>query len=571
VDRSDTRQLAPDSGRTRSRIMLAALLLGALAVAYAQPPAQAGGELRTQIEAAVAAAGSPPRASAPDHGAAQALRAAYSGAGAAALWSRDSRPSSQAEVVLRELQRAASYGLEVQDYAPDRIAALSPAPPAVTADTAHLAQFDVKLSLAALRFMSDLHYGRVDPAAAGFKLSATHQPLDLAASLIALARSADVSATIASFEPPFHHYAILKDALARYLSLAAHPQLTHLPAPPAGLKTGGSYAGAAALRSLLLALGDLPPASGAPAAPAVFDADLSSGVRTFQLRHGLTPDGVLGKATFAALTTPLAQRVRQIELTLERWRWLPPFQTPPIIVNIPQFRLFAFRTTEDRVADILQMDVIVGRVFPQMQTPVFEADMRYLVFRPYWDVPYSITNKELLSKIRANPAYLATQHLEIVRGQQDSSPTVAPTPENIEALANGALRLRQLPGEDNALGLVKFIFPNSYNVYLHSTPAHQLFQESRRAFSHGCIRVSDPVALAEHVLKGAPGDWTREKIEATMHEGSSPVRVNLAQPINVLILYGTALATEAGPTMFFDDIYGYDKRLERQLGLAPLH
>jgi murein L,D-transpeptidase YcbB/YkuD len=280
---------------------------------------------------------------------------------------------------------------------------------------------------------------------------------------------------------------------------------------------------------------------------------------------------VLGKATFAALTTPLAQRVRQIELTLERWRWLPPFQTPPIIVNIPQFRLFAFRTTEDRVADILQMDVIVGRVFPQMQTPVFEADMRYLVFRPYWDVPYSITNKELLPKIRANPAYLATQHLEIVRGQQDSSPTVAPTPENLEALAKGALRLRQLPGEDNALGLVKFIFPNSYNVYLHSTPAHQLFQESRRAFSHGCIRVSDPVALAEHVLKGAPGDWTREKIEATMHEGSSPVRVNLAQPINVLILYGTALATEAGPTMFFDDIYGYDKRLERQLGLAPLH
>jgi len=175
----------------------------------------------------------------------------------------------------------------------------------------------------------------------------------------------------------------------------------------------------------------------------------------------------------------------------------------------------------------------------------------------------------MLPKIRAKPAFLTSQHLEIVRGQQDSSPTVPATPENIAALAAGQLRLRQAPGEDNALGLVKFIFPNTYNVYLHSTPAHQLFKETRRAFSHGCIRVSDPLALAQYVLRDAPGEWSAAKISAALN-GAATLRVDLPQPINVLILYGTALATEAGPTLFFDDIYGYDRRLEHELGLTAI-
>ena len=335
------------------------------------------------------------------------------------------------------------------------------------------------------------------------------------------------------------------------------------------MKVGDAYAGAAQLRHLLEARGDLAAGDASTAAQPIFDATLSAGLRSFQQRHGLTPDGVLGKSTLTVLQTPIAQRIRQLSLTLERWRWLSPFKSPPIIVNIPQFELFAFRTTEDRVADILQMNVIVGRTFAHTQTPVFEGDMRYVVLRPYWDVPYSITRKEMLPKIRANPRYLAAQRLEIVNGQSDSSPVVAPTPENIEALAAGKLRLRQQPGEDNALGLVKFMFPNSYNVYLHSTPAHRLFQESVRTFSHGCIRVSDPLALATLVLKDAPGDWTREKIQAAM-SGTSTIRVNLTSPINVLILYATALATEAGPVLFFDDIYGYDKKLERSLGLDPV-
>jgi murein L,D-transpeptidase YcbB/YkuD len=324
------------------------------------------------------------------------------------------------------------------------------------------------------------------------------------------------------------------------------------------------------LRRLLTALGDMPAASTTAADEKIFSPELSAGVRALQQRHGMAPDGVLGKSTLTALTTPFTKRVRQIDLTLERWRWLAPFETPPIIVNIPQFRLFAFRTTEDRVADMLQMDVIVGKTYPRTQTPVFEANMRYLVFRPYWDVPASILRNEMLPKIRANPAYLAAQRLQIVDGQRDDSLVVPPSPEAIEGLAAGRYRLRQMPGEDNALGLVKFMFPNTYSVYLHSTPAHRLFNESVRAFSHGCIRVSDPLALATYVMRDEPGEWTREKIDAAMHQGDRPVRVNLQRPITVLILYGTALvATEAGPIQFFEDLYGYDRKLEQQLGLPP--
>jgi murein L,D-transpeptidase YcbB/YkuD len=299
------------------------------------------------------------------------------------------------------------------------------------------------------------------------------------------------------------------------------------------------------------------------------DAELVLGLQHYQARHGLEPDGSLGPATFAALTTPIAVRVRQIELTLERWRWLPPFDTPPIVVNIPEFQLFAFSTTADRVASILQMPVIVGQAYADKRTPIFVGDLKYVVFRPYWDVPRSILLREMLPKIRANPDYLAKEHLEIVAGASDQSPVVAPTPANIADLAAGQLRLRQRSGPDNSLGLIKFIFPNGHDVYMHSTPARRLFSESQRAFSHGCIRVSDPAALAVFVLRNAVPSWSRAEIDAAMQAGDNR-RVALRQPIHVMILYGTALATEAGPVQFFADIYGLDAKLERLLGLPRL-
>jgi murein L,D-transpeptidase YcbB/YkuD len=442
-----------------------------------------------------------------DHGAKQALQKLYAFTGGP-LWLTHGRPTPQALAILKVLQGAGGYGLERSDYDATRLSTLATAmlasqPPGIgrtlyrAADSAcddlGEAQFELDLSAAAIALVSDLHFGRIEPHAAGFELGAPRpDDLDLASAVRTLATADDATRSLAAFEPQFEHYRLLEQALTHYRQLAA-----------------------------------------------------------------ANPTDAM-----------LAVRIRKIDLTLERWRWLPAFQAPPIIVNIPEFRLFAFRQTADRAADILQMDVIVGRTFPRTRTPVFAADMKSVIFRPYWYVPRSIIVREMLPKIQANPGYLAAQHLEIVSVGSGAAPLPV-TPDSIAALAAGTARLRQQPGPDNALGLIKFDLPNYHDVYLHSTPAQQLFLRSRRAFSHGCIRVSDPVGLAAYVLRDTPGGWTPAKIDAAMH-GTGTRRVALAKPIQVMILYGTVLAKEDGEVLFFDDLYGQDRRLERLLGLAPI-
>src|SRR6516165_2184943 len=351
-------------------VLLAAIFVGLYSITLrAQETPHPSARLQAQVADALASYRAPARSATVDYGAAQALRTVYAQRDNALLWSRDGHLTTQARALIHELQQADSYGLERRDYAAERLRNLAESPAGTEADAGRWARFDVQLSGTALRFLSDLHYGRVKPAAAGFNLQGTREPMDLPAALTGLAAASDVVQTIGALEPPFKHYALLKSALAKYLDLAQHPELKHLPAISTSIKPGDRYAGAPALRGLLTALGDMPATSTEAADEEIFSPELSAGVRTFQQRHGMAPDGVLGKSTLAALTTPFTKRVRQIELTLERWRWLPPFQTPPIIVNIPQFRLFAFRTTEDRVADILQMDVIVGKTYPRNQTP----------------------------------------------------------------------------------------------------------------------------------------------------------------------------------------------------------
>ena len=522
--------------------------------------------LRARL-AEVAKPGSRPFATSPR---ADVLQDVYGRRAFAPLWSTPSGPTPQAIALLDTLATADSYGLRPSDYRDSAATVSGRADGADGGNANWRAQFDVALSSVVLKFVTDVHYGRVDPVAAGFHIGATRVSLDIAGVFERLAASDDVVQVIASVEPQFFHYTLLKQALARYRLLAARPDLPKLaPLPSRPIKAGDPYPDAAAVRQLLVMLGDLRADEPTAEGELRLDAALVAGLKQFQARHGLTPDGGLGRATYGALTVPPAARVRQIELSLERWRWLPPFDAPPIIVNIPQYRLFAFQSTTDRAAGLLQMDVIVGKAFPHTRTPVFTEDMRFVIFRPYWDVPRSITEHEELPRIRSNPAYLDKQQLEIVAGPDDSATALPPTAGSLDALAAGELRLRQRPGPENALGLVKFMLPNAYNVYLHSTPAHRLFGESRRAFSHGCIRVSDPVALAAYVLRDTPGDWAPTAIEAAMN-GAQPRRVNLAKPVRVMILYTTALATEAGPVLFFEDIYGYDRKLEKLMGLAPI-
>ena len=480
----------------------------------------------------------------------------YEANGYRLLWSDGAQPTKAAIDLIHELQQAGDRGLAPEDYPGERLASLlTDLRDTPRSGVEQWALFDASLSLAGLRLVSDLHDGRIEPASVGYHLTVERIKLDIPATLAYLAGAASVAAALDALEPQFRHYALLKRELARYRALAADVGLNDLPALPAkSLKPGNAYAGAAQLE----------PLAPATAPPQTLTPPLVDALKHFQSRHGEKADGVLGAATFAELTRPLDARVQQIVLTMERFRWLPAkLASAPIIVNIPEFRLFAFESTSDTEAQIHQMDVIVGKAFEATETPVFTADMTYLIFRPYWEVPYSIALKEIVPGARAHPTYLDKHQMEIVRGSGEAATVMANTKENVALVAKGVLRVRQKPGPNNSLGLVKFMFPNPYNVYLHSTPAQALFKESRRDFSHGCIRVSDPVGLAEYVLRDSP-EWTREKILAAMN-GTETLTVTLKNRIRVFVVYGTALATEDGNILFFDDIYGHDQRLEAAL------
>jgi L,D-transpeptidase YcbB len=369
--------------------------------------------------------------------------------------------------------------------------------------------------------------------------------------------------------PPsaMHHYALLEQARSRYEQLAREPGLTRLPAlPRRTLRAGEAYQGMAALRALLRATGDLqapqalpdPVAAfpGTPEVPPVLDDESVAALQRFQQRHGLAPDGAIGPATWRALVTPMSQRLRQIELTLARWRSLPanPHRRA-LFINIPRFRLYAVSDAMDQEAAMLQMDVVVGRTLEKLHTPVFTADLTHLVFAPYWDVPRSITLAEILPAVRRNPAYLARNHFELV----DAAGAVVPASvDAIDALARGSLRVRQQPGAGNALGAVKFMLPNRHNVYLHDTPARELFARPVRAFSHGCVRVAGPAALAGWLLGDDPS-WNEQRI-ATAMQRTEPLQVELAEPVRVYIVYGTAIAREDGSVLFLNDLYGLDRQ-----------
>lgn len=480
-------------------------------------------------------------------------------------WLAEGKPSRQAARMLEILSDAASHGLRPADYRLPLPQSDLQTVRAGRADPTLGARFDSALTESVSRFVTHIHQGRVTARAAGFDLPPPTSILDAAAVVRQLATASDPGDIVASLEPRPRPYQMLKQALGTYRSLALQTGLHQLPPLPGrSIGVGDDYAGASRLRRLLVALGDMNAADEpAQGDENKMDATLESAVRRFQGRHGLEPDSVIGRRTFDALTTPLSQRARQIELAMERWRWLATLQQrPEIVVNIPQFMLYTLPPQNAPDANPREMEVIVGRVHDR--TPVFVAPIEEVVFRPYWDVPPSILHKELLPKIRKDPSYLERHHFEIVRGAGDDAAVVALGTATLDALDAGRLRLRQRPGPDNALGPVKFVLPNPYNIRLHGTPEQALFAQSSRAFSHGCIRVSAPAALAEFVLRNAADKWDAERVEAAIC-GTRTLRIKLARPVRVAVVYVTAAATESRGMLFSEDIYGHDRRLETLL------
>jgi murein L,D-transpeptidase YcbB/YkuD len=418
--------------------------------------------------------------------------------------------------------------------------------------------FDLGLSASLLRHLSDVHRGRVDPRSAGFDYD-VQADVDLPGLLRAARDSGRLGEEIAGLEPQMAPYRRLKAALAPWRALVKGPPLELAPEVEK-LLPGSPYDGTSALAARLRAFGDLPP--DAPAPGSHYDGALVEAVKRLQDRMGLATDGTLGPETFRAVNRSPGQCYRQIELALERLRWLPDLrQREFLAVDVPAFLLWAFTNVE---RPDLMMRVVVGKAL-RHDTPVFLGELRSVSFAPYWNVPPSIARNEVVPRIRRDPGYLDREGFEIVAlGSGDApAPTFPPSAENLDLATRGKLLVRQRPGPKNALGRVKFSFPNDSNVYMHDTPSRELFARSRRDFSHGCIRLEDPAALARWVLRDL-SEWPPSRIAQAM-EGDRTVWASLGRGLPVVIFYATAFVDSEGRTRFFDDIYGLDARLEKAL------
>lgn len=477
-------------------------------------------------------------------------------------WLVNGRPTAQARQATEILTGAAVDGLTPADYSAD---ALHDSVDAATRGTPltgeGAAQLEQALTRSMERYLTDLHGGRIDPGAVKEDFAdGRNAGFDAASVLSNAVTTRRLPDAVRDAAPSIPLYADLRSALARYRAMAASPELQRpLPALPGGsLKPGQSYKGTRELTQRLIALGDLPAGT---AAPARYEGALIDGIKSFQTRHGLGADGALGKETLAQLQTPAASRARQIEITMERLRWTPLFNAPRIIaVNIPEFVLRAYEVRDGKVDIKLTMKVIVGKTL-DTRTPLFNEDMQYIEFSPYWNIPPSIAKRETIPKLRNDPGYLARGGYEFVGGDGSVSNNVSA--ENLDAVLRGKMRIRQRPGPQNALGDIKFAFPNNQNIYLHHTPSVGLFERDRRDLSHGCIRVEAPVALAKFVLHDEP-DWTEARIKTAMTSKKSNFK-KLRDPLPVVITYGTAIVREDGRTFFFRDIYNHDKLLDDAL------
>jgi murein L,D-transpeptidase YcbB/YkuD len=494
-----------------------------------------------------------------------AVKEFYDLAGYRLAWSQTGKPTAQATELIGILEDADQKGLDNKDYDgarwPERLKMLqSPS----TATESALIKFDVALTVSAIRYGLDLHLGKVNPKLLHKDFAPDihkHGPGAYLWKNVVGARS--VKEALAPIESSYPRYQRTLLVLQRYMQMEKEEVADLLPQVKKPIAAGQQYEASGKLVRKLQFLGDLPPSVSVPENSLDYSGAVAEGVKHFQLRHGLDASAKLGPQTITELNRPMSDRVEQLRLMLERFRWMPhSFAQPPIIVNIPEFVLRAY---DSSLRAELVMPVVVGRAL-RTQTPVLEEEMKYLIIWPYWNVPPSILRAEIVPKIGKDPEYLQKNNFEVTTYSGEVVTDGVVSDEVLAQLHAGKLMVRQKPGPKNALGLIKFVFPNADNIYLHSTPSQALFEENRRDFSHGCIRVEDPRALATWVLRNNPG-WTRERVEVAF-QAQKQEQVNLAHEIPVLILYGTAIANEDGQVFFFEDIYGYDKAMAKLFAQA---
>jgi murein L,D-transpeptidase YcbB/YkuD len=481
-------------------------------------------------------------------------------------WSSSSEPLSIVDVFIQALQDANLEGLRGADYHLASIKSLLGELRLQQAggrrpEPAMFADLDLLLTDAFLIYASHLLNGRVDPETIRAEWYVKSQKGDLVALLQTALDSNDVKKALKSVTPPHEGYARLRRVLAYYRGIAETGGWGKL-VGSRKIAKGDSGERILALRNRLIRSGDFR----SKESPEVdlFGDELENAVRRFQGRHGLAQDGVVGPATSEALNVPVEDRIRQIEVNMERWRWLPQtLGTRYLFVNIANFELGVMEDSQR----VMSMRAIVGK--PYQRTPAFNAKMTYLVLNPYWNVPSDIARKEMLPLIKKDPEYLHKNNIRVFSGRDSDRKEVNPADVDWTSFTSGNFPyfFRQDAGPKNALGSIKFMFPNRFNVYLHDTPHRELFNRTVRPFSHGCIRVEKALELAEYLL-AKDSRWTRETILEAL-DGSVDRAVKIPDPIEVYILYWTAWVDEDGRVQFRNDIYGRDKPLADALEEKP--
>ncbi len=476
-------------------------------------------------------------------------------------WSTTQGPTTALPVLLELLRQIDQHGLDASDY---HLSQLEEKAARASREGSALAlgdRSDLELLATDVALLLAAHMlaGRVNPESVDPEWNAQRRERDLAEFLFSALAGNDLSAAFRGLLPEAPGYEQLRRCYLRWRNQAKPWQ--PVPAGPL-LKRGDSGPRVRALRERLLLEPDL------PLEPLVqgelFDESLERAVKAFQGRYGLDTDGKVGSASLEALNQSLESRLRQMAVNLDRWRWLPQnLGKRHILVNIAGFDC---RVVENDQT-LLRMDVVVGRNY--RRTPVFSGNMTYLVLSPAWEIPPELAIKDKLPLIRKDPAYLGEQHIRVLSGWGADAREVDPASVDWRrvGVGNFRYRLRQDPGPWNALGQVKFMFPNKFNIYLHDTPAKELFAKSERAFSSGCVRVSRPLELAELLLQGM-ADWARESIRAAMESGKERT-VPLPKPIPVHLLYWTAWVDEDGQLNLRKDIYGRDALVDQALNEAP--
>ncbi len=483
------------------------------------------------------------------------------------LWINPNKP--QIEAVLKLFTSAADSGLNPEDYCLSKLTEQwNRLKNKTYISHSEQALLDTAISTNLIHFLSDLRFGRINPKTLKLNNNSQQNAFTLVPVILKAIAEGKVTQLSKLVEPNNKTYQQLKKSLLSYKNREASEAIKNLHYI-SSIHPSEVSPQIAAIRHQLGLLGLTAIENNSSYQ---YDETLVSAIKKLQFQHGLKEDGVIGKNTFKALNTPISQYIQKIKLALERFRWLPKNQQPPVImVNIPAFHLTAYPADKEKNQQV-NMRVIVGKS-KKNKSPIFTAKMYYLEFSPYWNIPKSITFKEILPKLQQYPLYLDQHNMELVAGFHNNEAALPYQENSLAQLQSGELKLRQRPGKNNSLGRVKFIFPNNYNVYLHDTPARHLFRKPRRDLSHGCIRVEKPIELARFLLQTKQG-WNQKEIEKAMRL-SSPKKVWLNKAVPVIIYYSTASIVR-GEAVFYNDIYHYDKALsqalnkQNNLSLQPL-